>query len=180
VAILGLAPAAHGGNRTGRIFTGDRSGDWLFASLFGAGLAALPTSVSADDDQRLINTRILAAVHCAPPDNKPTPTERDTCREWLVNDFQLLRPTLRTVLVLGGFAWQALWPALRDAGYATPSPRPRFGHGAEASAGELTILGSYHPSQQNTFTGTLTEPMFDAVFTRARQIGDQRSGGQLP
>jgi uracil-DNA glycosylase len=182
LAILGLAPAAHGGNRTGRIFTGDRSGDWLFASLFRAGLASLPTSVSADDDQRLINTRILAAVHCAPPDNKPTPTERDTCRQWLVNDLQLLRPTLRTVLVLGGFAWQALWPALRDAGYLIPSPRPRFGHGAEATAGELTILGCYHPSQQNTFTGKLTADMLDDMTRRAARLAgltDSRSGGAM-
>jgi len=171
IAILGLAPAAHGGNRTGRIFTGDRSGDWLFASLFRAGLAAQPTSVSADDDQRLINTRILAAVHCAPPDNKPTPTERDTCRHWLVTDFELLRPTLRTILVLGGFAWQALWPALRDAGYLIPSPRPRFGHGAEAVVGELTILGCYHPSQQNTFTGKLTADMLDDMTRRAALLG---------
>jgi uracil-DNA glycosylase family 4 len=171
IAILGLAPAAHGGNRTGRIFTGDRSGDWLFRSLHRAGLAAIPTSVSADDDQRLINTRILAAVHCAPPDNKPTPTERDTCREWLVNDFELLRPTLRTILVLGGFAWQALWPALRATGYAIPSPRPVFGHGVEAVVDGLTILGCYHPSQQNTFTGKLTADMLDDMTRRAAQLG---------
>jgi uracil-DNA glycosylase family 4 len=171
VAILGLAPAAHGGNRTGRIFTGDRSGDWLFASLYRAGLAAIPTSVSADDDQRLINTRILAAVHCAPPDNKPTPTERDTCRAWLVQDLQLLAPTLRTILVLGGFAWQALWPALRAVGYAIPSPRPVFGHGAEAEVGGLTILGCYHPSQQNTFTGKLTADMLDTMTRRAARLG---------
>jgi uracil-DNA glycosylase len=167
LAILGLAPAAHGGNRTGRIFTGDRSGDWLFAALYRAGLAAIPTSVSADDDQRLIATRILAAVHCAPPDNKPTPAERDACRGWLVRDLELLAPTLRTVLVLGGFAWAALWPALRAAGYATPSPRATFGHGAEVSAGRLTIIGCYHPSQQNTFTGKLTADMLDEVIERA-------------
>jgi uracil-DNA glycosylase family 4 len=173
VAILGLAPAAHGGNRTGRIFTGDRSGDWLFASLYRAGLAAIPTSVSADDDQRLINTRILAAVHCAPPDNKPTPTERDTCRAWLVQDLQLLTPTLRTILVLGGFAWQALWPALQAVGYAIPSPRPVFGHGAEVEVGGLTILGCYHPSQQNTFTGKLTADMLDTMTHRAARLGSR-------
>ena len=167
LAIVGLAPAAHGGNRTGRIFTGDRSGDWLFAALYRAGLAAIPTSVSADDDQRLIDTRILAAVHCAPPDNKPTPAERDTCRSWLVRDFELLRPTLRAVLVLGGFGWQALWPALAAAGYPVPARRPVFGHGAEVHLDGLTVFGCFHPSQQNTFTGKLTVPMTDDVVGRA-------------
>jgi uracil-DNA glycosylase family 4 len=167
LAILGLAPAAHGGNRTGRIFTGDRSGDWLFAALYRAGLAAIPTSVSADDDQRLIGTRILAAVHCAPPDNKPTPAERDACRGWLVRDFQLLAPTLRAVLVLGGFAWNALWPALAASGCPVPVRRPAFGHGVTVTAGELTVLGCYHPSQQNTFTGKLTTAMIDDVVGRA-------------
>jgi uracil-DNA glycosylase family 4 len=167
LAILGLAPAAHGGNRTGRVFTGDRSGDWLFAALYRAGLAAIPTSVSADDDQRLFGTRILAAVHCAPPDNKPTPAERDACRAWLVRDLQLLAPTLRGILVLGAFAWNALWPALAAAGVAVPAPRPSFGHGAQALVGSLTILGCYHPSQQNTFTGKLTTAMIDDVVGRA-------------
>jgi uracil-DNA glycosylase family 4 len=173
LAILGLAPAAHGGNRTGRIFTGDRSGDWLFAALHRAGLAALPTSVSADDDQRLIATRILAAVHCAPPDNKPTPGERDACRAWLVRDFELLRPTLRAVLVLGAFAWTALWPALRAAGYAVPGRRPAFGHGVNVTCGELSIFGCYHPSQQNTFTGKLTAAMLDDVVGRAAGLALQ-------
>ncbi len=171
VAVVGLAPAAHGGNRTGRIFTGDRSGDWLFAALHRAGLAAIPTSVSADDDQRLIGTRILAAVHCAPPDNKPTPPERDACRGWLIRDLELLAPTLRAIVVLGGFAWTALWPALAAAGFAVPSPRPVFGHGAQVSAGGLTILGCYHPSQQNTFTGKLTAAMLDDVIGRAARLG---------
>jgi uracil-DNA glycosylase family 4 len=171
VAIVGLAPAAHGGNRTGRIFTGDRSGDWLFAALYRAGLAAIPTSVSADDDQRLINTRVLAAVHCAPPDNKPTVLERDACRGWLVRDLELLRPTMRAVIVLGGFGWQALWPALRAAGYEVPTRRPVFGHGAEVNVGGLTILGCYHPSQQNTFTGKLTTDMLDDVISRAARLG---------
>ncbi len=145
---------------------GDRSGDWLFAALYRAGLAAVPTSVSADDDQRLIDTRILAAVHCAPPDNKPTTLERDACRSWLVRDLELLAPTLRVVVVLGGFGWAALWPALRAAGYPIPSPRPGFGHGVRVSAGDLTIFGCYHPSQQNTFTGKLTAAMLDEVFER--------------
>jgi uracil-DNA glycosylase len=170
LAILGLAPAAHGGNRTGRIFTGDRSGDWLFAALHRAGLAAIPTSVSADDDQRLFGTRILAAVQCAPPDNKPTPAERDACRGWLVRDFQLLAPTLRGVLVLGGFAWNALWPALAASGYPVPARRPAFGHGVTVTNGELTVLGCYHPSQQNTFTGKLTTAMIDDVVGRAARL----------
>jgi uracil-DNA glycosylase family 4 len=175
LAILGLAPAAHGGNRTGRIFTGDRSGDWLFAALYRAGLAAIPTSVSADDDQRLFGTRILAAVHCAPPDNKPTPAERDACRGWLVRDFELLAPTLRVVLVLGGFAWNALWPALAASGRPVPAPRPAFGHGVTVSTGELTVLGCYHPSQQNTFTGKLTTAMIDDVVGRAAGLAGRRS-----
>jgi uracil-DNA glycosylase len=171
IAIVGLAPAAHGGNRTGRIFTGDRSGDWLFAALYRAGLAAIPTSVSADDDQRLIRTRILAAVHCAPPDNKPTPLERDACRGWLVRDLELLRPTLRVVIVLGAFAWNALWPALPAAGYPALPRRPVFGHGAAVSTGDLTVFGCYHPSQQNTFTGKLTAAMLDDVIGRAQALG---------
>jgi uracil-DNA glycosylase family 4 len=174
LAVVGLAPAAHGGNRTGRIFTGDRSGDWLFAALHRAGLAALATSVSLDDDQRLIGTRVLAAVHCAPPDNKPTPAERDACRGWLVRDLQLLQPTLRAVLVLGAFGWTALWPALRAAGYPVPVRRPAFGHGAEVPTGELTILGCYHPSQQNTFTGKLTAAMLDDVIARAAALAAGR------
>jgi uracil-DNA glycosylase len=170
LAILGLAPAAHGGNRTGRVFTGDRSGDWLFAALYRAGLAAIPTTVSADDDQRLFGTRILAAVHCAPPDNKPTPAERDACRSWLVRDLQLLAPTLRGILVLGAFAWNALWPALAAAGVHVPVPRPAFGHGAQAVVGNLTVFGCYHPSQQNTFTGKLTTAMIDDVVGRAADL----------
>jgi uracil-DNA glycosylase family 4 len=169
IAVVGLAPAAHGGNRTGRIFTGDRSGDWLFAALHRAGLARIPTSVAADDGQALLGVRMLAAVRCAPPANKPTPLERDTCAPWLVRELAMLRPTLRVVVALGGFAWAAVWPGLRDAGYATPARRPPFGHLAEAATADgVVVLGSYHPSQQNTFTGRLTEPMLDAVFTRAR------------
>jgi uracil-DNA glycosylase family 4 len=173
IAIVGLAPAAHGGNRTGRVFTGDRSGDWLYAALFRAGLAAKPTSTHAADGQRLVNTRILAAVHCAPPVNKPTLEERDACRPWLERDLALLAPTLRVVVVLGGFAWAAVFPALAAAGYEPPRQRAAFGHGAEVELGRTgpTVLGCYHPSQQNTFTGRLTEEMLDAVFARAVDLG---------
>ena len=170
VAIVGLAPAAHGGNRTGRIFTGDRSGDWLFAALHRAGFAGQPTSVAADDGQRLLDVRMLAAVRCAPPANKPTPEERDACAPWLVRELELLAPTLRVVVALGGFAWAAIWPALRGAGYGVPSRRPPFGHGVEISLSNgIRAIGSYHPSQQNTFTGKLTEPMLDAVFGQVRE-----------
>jgi uracil-DNA glycosylase family 4 len=170
IAVVGLAPAAHGGNRTGRIFTGDRSGDWLYAALHRAGLAAQPTSSRADDGQRLLDTRLLAAVRCAPPENKPTPAERDTCRPWLERELALLAPTLRVVVALGGFAWRALWPALAALGHPVPRPRPPFGHAAEvllAGPRPLLLLGCYHPSQQNTFTGRLTEAMLDDVLGRA-------------
>ncbi|KPM57489.1 uracil-DNA glycosylase [Frankia sp. CcI49] len=165
--IVGLAPAAHGGNRTGRIFTGDRSGDWLFAALHRAGLARQPTSVAVGDGQEMIDSRVVAAVRCAPPANKPTPDERNTCRPWLVRDLQLLRPTLRSIVVLGGFAWTALWPALRAAGYPLPPRRTPFGHGVTVNLAELRIFGCYHPSQQNTFTGRVTAPMLDVVFSQA-------------
>ena len=175
VAIVGLAPAAHGGNRTGRIFTGDRSGDWLFAALHRAGLAAKPTSTHAGDGQRLIDTRVCAAVHCAPPANKPTTEERDACGPWLEHDLELLAPTLRAVVVLGGFAWAAAFPALRNAGYAVPARVPAFGHLVEVPLGDgPTVVGCYHPSQQNTFTGRLTEPMLDAVFARAVALAGRR------
>ncbi|MHB8451237.1 MAG: uracil-DNA glycosylase [Mycobacteriales bacterium] len=167
IAVLGLAPAAHGGNRTGRVFTGDRSGDWLVAALYRAGLASSPTSVHAADGLRLLDTRMLAAVRCAPPANKPSVEEREACRPWLVRELVLLRPTLRVAVLLGSFAWQAFWPAFAEAGYQLPQHRAGFGHGVEVIAGEITVLGSYHPSQQNTFTGRLTEPMLDAVLTRA-------------
>ena len=173
--ILGLAPAAHGGNRTGRIFTGDRSGDVLFASLWRCGLAAQPTSVAAGDGQRLISARMSAAVRCAPPENKPTPQERDTCAPWLAAELAELQPWLRVIVCLGHFAWQALWPQLTSAGFAVPRPRPAFGHGAETEVhgggtSSLTVVGCYHPSQQNTFTGRVTDAMLDAVFTRAREL----------
>jgi uracil-DNA glycosylase family 4 len=184
IAILGLAPAAHGGNRTGRIFTGDRSGDVLFAALYRAGLANQPTSVDRSDGLRLAHTRIFAAVRCAPPDNKPTPQERDTCAPWLRREMALIRPTLRVVVALGAFAWVAFWPAF-SAVYKTspPSPRPAFGHGAmwpaapqtpaEASPGregKPILLGCYHVSQQNTFTGRLTPGMLDEVLARAKAL----------
>jgi uracil-DNA glycosylase len=170
IAIVGLAPAAHGGNRTGRVFTGDRSGDWLFAALHRAGLARLATSERAGDGQRLIDVRMLAAVRCAPPANKPTPAERDTCRPWLERELEFLRPSMRVVIALGGFAWTTLWPVLATVGYDVPRRRSAFGHLAEVTTPDgLLVLGSYHPSQQNTFTGRLTEPMLDAVFARARE-----------
>jgi uracil-DNA glycosylase family 4 len=169
IAILGLAPAAHGGNRTGRIFTGDRSGDVLFAALYRAGLCNQPTSVSRDDGLELFHTRIFAAVRCAPPGNAPTPQERDTCASWLHRELTLIRPTLRVVVALGGFAWSAFWPALaRVYGVTPPSPRPAFGHGARwTSPDGLTLLGCYHVSQQNTFTGRLTPAMLDDVLATA-------------
>jgi uracil-DNA glycosylase len=173
ILIVGLAPAAHGGNRTGRIFTGDRSGDFLFESLYRCGLASQPTSIFAGDGQRLIGTRMAAAVRCAPPDNKPTPAERDTCAPWLSAELRMIGPGLRVVVCLGGFAWQAVWQPLAEAGYEVPRPRPVFGHGAEAELrapgdAHLLLIGCYHPSQQNTFTGRVTGDMFDAVFRRAR------------
>jgi uracil-DNA glycosylase family 4 len=173
IALVGLAPAAHGGNRTGRIFTGDRSGDWLFAALHRAGLAALPTSVSADDGQRLIGVRMMAAVRCAPPANKPTVEERDACSPWLAREFELLAQTLRVVVALGGFGWQAVLTVLSGAGFILPKPAPKFGHGVAVTVARhdgfaLTLLGSYHPSQQNTFTGRLTEGMLDEVLEAAK------------
>jgi uracil-DNA glycosylase len=226
VAIVGLAPAAHGGNRTGRIFTGDRSGDVLFGSLYRCGLAARPDSVAAGDGQRLIGTRMLAAVRCAPPANKPTPVERDTCARWLEAELAQVLPSLRVIVCLGAFAWQAVWAPLAAAGFDRPRPRPAFGHGTEIvldqasglppggreqppgpppggreqasglppggheqgvgplpgdsadsrdswescdSRGSIVLIGCYHPSQQNTFTGRVTPDMLDSVFKRARQ-----------
>jgi len=167
VLIVGLAPAAHGGNRTGRIFTGDRSGDWLFASLHRVGLAVLPTSVRRGDGQALVGTRMLAAVRCAPPDNKPTVQERDTCAPWLDAEVAAVLPSVRVAVALGSFAWQAALASLARLGRPVPRPRPRFGHGAEAVVGDLVLLGCFHPSQQNTFTGRLTEAMLDDVLGRA-------------
>ena len=170
ILVVGLAPAAHGGNRTGRMFTGDRSGDWLYASLYRVGLASQPTATSASDGLTLRGVRISAPVKCAPPANRPAPQERDACRPWLAREVELLWPGLRVVVVLGGFGWAALWPTLRVVGLALPARLPLFGHGVEASVDGRTVLGCYHVSQQNTFTGRLTEPMLDAIFTRAAEL----------
>ena len=174
VLLVGLAPAANGGNRTGRVFTGDSSGDWLFASLHRVGLAAQPTSTAAGDGQRLLGARMVAAVRCAPPDNKPSTVERDTCAPWLHAELDLIAPHVRVVVALGGYGWDAALRGLAAVGYAVPRPKPRFGHAVEATltrdGHEVTLLGCYHPSQQNTFTGRLTEPMLDAVLGRAAAL----------
>jgi uracil-DNA glycosylase family 4 len=173
IVIVGLAPAAHGGNRTGRIFTGDRSGDWLFAALHRAGLANQASSVSVDDGLRLRGAYITAVNRCPPPQNRPTTEERDNCLPYLVRELRLLRSG-RVLVALGAFGWTGALLALAELGAELPRPRPRFAHGAEA---ELTVggrtwslVGCFHPSQQNTFTGKLTEPMMDAVFARAREL----------
>jgi uracil-DNA glycosylase len=169
VLVLGLAPAAHGGNRTGRIFTGDRSGDWLFGSMYRTGFANQPTSVSRDDGLRLTGAWVTAAVRCAPPANRPTPAERDNCLPWLEREMGLL-DSVRVIVTLGSFAWDVALRALAAVGEGRSRPRPKFGHGAEALIGRFTLLGCYHPSQQNTFTGKLTEPMIDGVFERAKEL----------
>ncbi|WP_405879080.1 uracil-DNA glycosylase [Streptomyces sp. NBC_01136] len=188
--VVGLAPAAHGGNRTGRMFTGDRSGDVLYAALHDVGLASRGTSVSADDGLELYGVRVTSPVHCAPPANKPTPGERDTCRPWFVRELELLRPTLRAVVVLGTFGWQAALPAFAAAGWTVPRPRPVFAHGArvslgpevsrgsnvslgsEESPGSVELFGCFHVSQRNTFTGRLTPAMLrDVLRTAAGAAG---------
>ena len=169
--IVGLAPAAHGGNRTGRIFTGDRSGDWLFASLHRTGWANQAVSVDRGDGLRLHGAYITAAVRCAPPANKPTTTERDACHPYLVRELRLLSD-VGVIVALGGYAWNSALGACAAAGAPRPRPKPRFGHGAEAIVAPYTLLGSYHPSQQNTFTGKLTEAMLDDVLARARTLSD--------
>ncbi len=175
VLIVGLAPAANGGNRTGRVFTGDSSGDWLFASLHRVGLAAQATSVHAGHGQRLVGARMVATVRCAPPVNKPTTQERDTCQPWIRQEIRLVEPWLRVVVALGSFGWSGALDALAAAGYVVPRPRPKFGHGASVElAGPerwVTLLGCYHPSQQNTFTGKLTMSMLDDVLGRAAALG---------
>ena len=177
--IVGLAPGAHGANRTGRMFKGDRSGDWLYGSLHAAGLASQPSSESRDDGLVLSGAWITAVVRCAPPANRPSTSERDECLPWLEREILLL-PSVRVVVTLGGFAWTNTLRALGNLGCAIPRPRPKFGHGAEAvvdasasdsiAADRLLLLGSYHPSQQNTFTGRLTREMLDGVWERAREF----------
>ncbi|MFC9897153.1 uracil-DNA glycosylase [Nocardia sp. NPDC127579] len=177
--IVGLAPAAHGGNRTGRMFTGDRSGDVLYAAMYAAGLANQPTAVHRDDGLRLLGARVTAPVHCAPPDNKPLPEERDRCRHWLDTELALLAPTLRAIVVLGGFGWQALLPVLDTAGWTIPRPRPKFAHGAritlspkDSDRNPIELFGCYHVSQQNTFTGRLTPAMLETVLRQAKSAAD--------
>jgi uracil-DNA glycosylase family 4 len=173
VVVIGLAPAAHGGNRTGRVFTGDRSADWLFAAMHRAGLANQPESVRRDDGLRLRDAYVTMVVRCPPPQNKPTTAERDNCLPYLERELPLLTES-RVLVALGSFGWDGVLRAARALGEEVPRPKPRFGHGAEAELGRWTLLGSFHPSQQNTFTGKLTEPMLDAVFDRAKELA---SGG---
>ena len=177
IVIVGLAPAAHGANRTGRMFTGDRSGEWLYGALHRAGLANRPTSERRDDGLRLKDAYVTAVVRCAPPANKPTPAERDTCLPYLAAELELLGEA-RVLIALGAFAWDGSLRAARDLGHPPPRPRPRFGHGAEAPLGPYTLLGCYHPSQQNTFTGKLTVEMIDAMFERAVELAPRPARGQ--
>jgi uracil-DNA glycosylase family 4 len=176
--IVGLAPAAQGANRTGRVFTGDRSGDVLFASMHRAGLASSPTSVDAADGLTLNGTRVVAAVRCAPPANAPTPAERLTCAPWLTAEWRLTGGDVRVIVALGAFGWRSALDMVRSGGGEVPRPLPKFGHGAaatlQAAHGEVVLLGCYHPSQQNTFTGKLTTAMLDDVFGRARKMSDIR------
>ncbi|MFD5033014.1 uracil-DNA glycosylase [Streptomyces sp. NPDC058405] len=182
---VGLAPAAHGGNRTGRMFTGDRSGDVLFTALHAIGLASQPLPTGPDDGMRLRGVRLTAPVHCAPPANKPTPWERDTCRTWLVRELTLLRPTVRSLVVLGAFGWQAVFPALAAAGWSVPRPRPVFGHGARVTltatdgGQDLQVFGCYHVSQRNTFTGLLTPAMLREVLAAAARAAGLPEPGRL-
>ncbi|HET7027213.1 MAG TPA: uracil-DNA glycosylase [Candidatus Limnocylindrales bacterium] len=169
ILLVGLAPAAHGGNRTGRVFTGDASGDFLWAALHATGFADRPTSRRADDGLTLTDVRVASVVRCAPPANKPTPDERDRCLPYLAREIELM-PRLRVVVALGAFGWDGTIRALAAVGVAIPRPRPRFGHGAEASVGQYRLVGTYHPSQQNTFTGRLTPPMLEVVLERARAL----------
>jgi uracil-DNA glycosylase family 4 len=169
VLVVGLAPAAHGANRTGRMFTGDRSGDWLYAAMHRAGLASQPQAVSADDGLRLIGAWVTAPVRCAPPENRPTTAERDACAPFLERELTLLSE-LRVIVALGGFGWNSALAALRSGGREIPRPKPKFAHGGEVAIGDLTLIGSYHVSQQNTFTGRLTTEMLDAVFARAGRV----------
>jgi uracil-DNA glycosylase len=178
VVVVGLAPAAHGGNRTGRMFTGDRSGRWLYGAMHRVGLAATDEWEQAGDGQRLFATRIVAAVRCAPPDNKPTTIERDACEPWLRAELAMVLGSVRCFVALGSYGFDAVLREVRRLGGRVPSPRPRFGHGAEASVEtpdgrDVTLLASFHPSQQNTFTGRLTEDMLDTVLARARSVAER-------
>jgi uracil-DNA glycosylase family 4 len=166
IVVVGLAPAAHGANRTGRMFTGDRSGEWLYRALWRAGLSSSAESVARGDGLELFDAWITAPVRCAPPQNRPTPAERDTCSAWLDAELALL-PEVRVFVVLGQIAYHALWAHLGRRGLDLPKPRPTFAHGLTVDVGGVSIVASYHPSQQNTFTGRLTEPMFDSVFATA-------------
>jgi uracil-DNA glycosylase family 4 len=169
--VVGLAQAAHGANRTGRMFTGDRSGDWLYRALHKARVASQASSAARDDGLELHGAYVTAAVRCAPPGNRPKTTERDNCREYLERELDLLA-RVRVVVALGGFAYEGILRVLRDRGHEVPVPRPPFAHGCEVPlGGELTVIASYHPSQQNTFTKRLTEPMFDRIWRRALELG---------
>ncbi len=171
ILLVGLAPAAHGANRTGRVFTGDASGDFLWRALHAVGLADRPVSRRAGDGLTLSGVRVTAAVRCAPPANKPTPEEQAVCRPWLARELQLL-PTVRVIVPLGAIGWDATLRSLAALGHAVPAPRPRFAHGAEAAVGPYTMVGTYHPSQQNTFTGRLTASMLESVLARAVELAD--------
>lgn len=170
VLIVGLAPAANGGNRTGRVFTGDPSGDFLFASLHRVGLAVQERSDHAGDGQRLVGARMVARVRCAPPANKPTPAERDTCAPWIHREIALVRPYVRAVVALGAFGWGGALSALAGAGVAVPVPHPKFGHGVELELDGITLIGCFHPSPRNTFTKRLDAEMLDEVFARAASL----------
>lgn len=175
LVVVGLAPAAHGANRTGRMFTGDRSGDWLYRALYRAGFANQPNSSSVEDGLELTGAWVTAPVRCAPPENKPSTAERDNCRSWFDAELDLMAPGV--VVALGAYAYQSVWRYLTDGGRSMPRPRPKFAHGLEVAIPEgPVVLASYHPSQQNTFTGRLTESMLDQVFQRARDlVGDNLS-----
>ena len=175
VLVVGLAPAAHGANRTGRMFTGDRAGDWLFRGMHRAGFANQALSRDRDDGLALAGAYVTAGVRCAPPANRPTTAERDRCAPFLRRELDLMWPKLHTIVTLGGFAFGVILRMLGERGLPIPRPRPRFGHGVEVELGRVAVLASYHPSQQNTFTGRLTEPMFDAVWGRAAE----RAGGVM-
>ena len=175
--IIGLAPAAHGGNRTGRVFTGDRSGDWLYRALYNFGFASQPTSTDRTDGLKLIDSYITAAIHCAPPDNKPLPSEYGNCRPYLLDELEQLKK-VRVVVALGFIAFKNYFAARKELGKPNPAPLPAFGHGqSEKLADGITLISSYHPSQQNTQTGKLTVEMFDSVFRSARQVLDKQDEG---